>query len=64
VGGVSAVVVDALSGAVVHVGQVEAVLERAVVVRSPRGGAWLFRRRDGRGVGSVDDLKLSGDSWR
>lgn len=61
----SAVVVDALSGAVVHVGQVEAVLERAVVVRSPRGGArTTARRRDGRGVGSVDDLKLSGDSWR
>jgi hypothetical protein len=57
-------VVVALSGAVVHVGQVEAVLERAVVVQSPRGGAWHFRRRDGRGVGSVDDLKLSGDSWR
>lgn len=59
-----AVVVDVLTRAVVHTGRVELVLPLTVVVQSPRGAAWHFRRRDGRGVGAVDELALQGGAWR
>ena len=53
-------VLDRLTGREVHRGRVLAVLEAAVVVESPRGCAWHFRRRDGAGVGAVDDLCVEG----
>lgn len=48
-------VLDRVTGREVHRGR---VLEAAVVVESPRGCAWHFRRRDGVGVGAVDDLRI------
>ena len=51
-------VVDRVTGHEVHVGRVLGVLARTIEVESPRGANWYFRRRDGRGVGAVDDLRL------
>ena len=56
-------VVDAHTGTPVHTGRVSSPLERAVVVESPRGAAWHFRRRDGKGIGAVSDLRITG-AWR
>lgn len=53
-------VLDRLTGREVHRGRVLAELEAAVAVESPRGCAWHFRRRDGAGVGAVDDLRVEG----
>ena len=51
-------VVDVVSGRKHHVGRVLGVLAHTIEVEGPRGTRWYFRRRDGRGVGAVDDLRL------
>lgn len=51
-------VVDRATGREVHVGRVLGVADRAVEVESPWGASWYFRRRDGRGIGAVEDLRL------
>lgn len=54
-------IVDRLTGREVHRGRVSAVLDAVVVVESPRGCAWHFRRRDGEGIGAVDDLRIASE---